>query len=219
MTDGGGGPAADCVIVAGGAGRRIGGAPKQFRPLGGRPMLAWSFARMTTHPEIDRVVVVVPAEVAADPPGWLSGHAAAVVAGGASRRASVHAGLRALAPRGPEDRPVLVHDAARPFVSARLVARLVAEAGRGPVIPVLRLADAVKRMRGRSDEATDAIESTLERDRLRAAQTPQAFPAGLLRRLHDAAAAGATEPPDDAALCEAEGIEVRTVPGSGGRSR
>lgn len=198
------------VIVAGGAGSRIGGPPKQFREVGGRPMLAWSCARFTAHPEIDDVVVVVPAEIAADPPAWLRRPDILLAAGGATRRASVRAGLNALA----DAAVVLIHDAARPFVSAELVGRLARAAVEGPVIPVLGLSDTIKRMRAAgADGPSDRILETLERDRLRAAQTPQAFPGELIRRLHESAAEEGIEPTDDSDLCERAGIEVRTVPG------
>lgn len=204
------------VLVAGGSGRRIGGVPKQFREIGGRPVLAWSCARFSGHPAIAELVVVVPAEVAADPPGWLREGGWRLTPGGSTRRASVRAGLLALGPHedaAAEAAVVLIHDAARPFTSAALVGRLARAAADGPVIPVLPLVDTVKRLRARRDEDPTLVEATLERERLRAAQTPQAFPLGLIRRLHEEAESEGFEPPDDASLCERAGIAVRTVPG------
>lgn len=198
------------VIVAGGTGSRIGGPPKQFREVGGRPMLAWSSARFTSHPEVDEVVVVVPAAIAADPPAWLGRPDVRLAVGGATRRASVRAGLTALT----DPDVVLIHDAARPFVSADLVGRLARTAAEGPVIPVLGLADTIKRMRPAAEGgSSDRVQATLDRDLLRAAQTPQAFPFQVIRRLHEAAATEGIEPTDDADLCERAGVEVRTVPG------
>lgn len=198
------------VIVAGGTGSRIGGPPKQFREVGGRPMLAWSCARFTAHPDVDDVVIVVPAGIAADPPAWLRRSDVHLTAGGATRRASVRAGLAAL----PDAAVVLIHDAARPFVSAELVGRLARVAVEGPVIPALKLPDTIKQLRPAGDAgSSDRIEATLDRDRLRAAQTPQAFPCELICRLHEAAAAEGLEPTDDADLCERAGIEVRVVSG------
>lgn len=198
------------VIVAGGTGSRIGGPPKQFREVGGRPMLAWSCARFTAHPEVDEVVVVVPAAIASDPPGWLRRSDVRLTAGGATRRASVRAGLSVLT----DAAVVLIHDAARPFVSAELVGRLARAAADGPVIPVLKLPDTIKRI-GPADEESlsERVQATLDRDRLRAAQTPQAFPCELIRRLHETAAAEGIEPTDDADLCERAAIDVRTMPG------
>lgn len=206
---------AAAVIVAGGTGRRIGGPPKQFREVGGRPMLAWSCERFVGHPDIGAVVVVLPAGIAAEPPAWLQGHDVRLVGGGTTRRASVRAGLAALAEVPGETAPaVLIHDAARPFVSAELVARLVRAAAAGPVIPVVRLADTIKHMQpADEDGGADRVQATLDRERLRAAQTPQAFPFALIRRLHEDAAAAGIDPTDDAELCERAGIEVRTVPG------
>ncbi|HSM08315.1 MAG TPA: 2-C-methyl-D-erythritol 4-phosphate cytidylyltransferase [Gemmatimonadota bacterium] len=198
------------VIVAGGTGSRVGGPPKQFREVGGRPMLGWSCARFTRHPEVEQIVVVVPGAIATDPPAWLRRLDVRLTAGGATRRASVRAGLAAL----PDVDVVLIHDAARPFVSAELVGRLARAAREGPVIPVLALPDTIKRMRpAEGGGSSDRIEATFDRDLLRAAQTPQAFPLELIRRLHEAAASEGIEPTDDADLCERAGVEVRTVPG------
>ncbi len=198
------------VIVAGGTGSRIGGPPKQFREVGGRPMVEWSCVRFNAHPEVDEVVVVVPAAIASDPPAWLRRPDVRLTAGGATRRASVRAGLAVLT----DAAVVLIHDAARPFVSAELVGRLARAAADGPVIPVLELPDTIKRI-GPADEGGPSIrvQATLDRDHLRAAQTPQAFPCELIRRLHEAAAADGIEPTDDADLCERAAIDVRTVPG------
>jgi 2-C-methyl-D-erythritol 4-phosphate cytidylyltransferase/2-C-methyl-D-erythritol 2,4-cyclodiphosphate synthase len=205
---------AAAVIVAGGTGSRIGGPPKQFREIGGHPMLAWSCERFVVHPEIDAVVVVVPAEIAADPPAWLRRPGLRLAAGGATRRASVRAGLVALTDAGLGDSVVLIHDAARPFVSAELIGRLARAAVDGAVIPVLRLPDTIKRM-GPADDggSLQRVEATLDRECLRAAQTPQAFPFAVIHRLHEEAASDGIEPTDDADLCERAGIKVRAVPG------
>jgi len=207
---------ASAVIVAGGSGSRIGGAPKQFREVGGRPMLAWSCESFAEHPEIGLVVVVLPADVVADPPDWLEQFGVRLTAGGATRRASVREGLTAVAEAceaGEASPAVLIHDAARPFVSPGLIGRLARAASGGPVIPVLPVADAIKQVRSAGGEQAQVVEATLDRARLRAAQTPQGFPFAVICRLHEAAAAEGIEPPDDAALCERAGIEVRTVPG------
>lgn len=182
-------------------------------------MLAWSCARFTRHADIREVVVVVPTDVAADPPGWLRDAGVDLAPGGATRRDSVRAGLEVLdglTPGGgnPSDdnRAVLIHDAARPFASAALVARVASAARAGPVIPVLPLADAIKQIGSRRGDDEAVVQQTLDRDRLRAAQTPQGFPFGLIFRLHREATHG-ERAPDDAALCERAGLDVRTVPG------
>ena len=211
---------AAAVIVAGGSGRRIGGEPKQFRPIGGHPMLQWSCETFRLHPAIGPIVVVLPEEIAAEPPGWLRKTGVRLAAGGVRRRDSVRAGLEALAETrspgatgdGARPRTVLIHDAARPFASADLVARVVLAAREGPAIPVLPLADAIKQVASRRGEEKEAVLDTLDRDRLRAAQTPQGFPLELILGLHREAGPEVAAP-DDAALCERAGLRVRTVPG------
>lgn len=197
-------PLSAAVVVAGGSGRRLGGVPKQFRHLRGRPVLAWACEALRAHPAIRLLVVVLPADVAADPPGWVGPLADVVVAGGDTRRESVGLGVAALR---PEVERVLVHDGVRPFATRELVDRVWAAAVRGAVVPVLPLPDTVKRVDG------GRVVRTLRRERLVRVQTPQGFPAGLLRRVHSEAAAAGEEAPDDAALCERRGEPVWTVPG------
>ncbi len=185
------------VVVAGGEGRRFGG-PKQFEPLGGRRVLDWAVA--AARAVVDDVVVVLPPHVLADPsypPG-----ATRVAAGGATRAASVRAGL-ALVPEDVE--VVLVHDAARPFASPALFQAVLeaVHAGADGAVPGMPLADTVKRVQG-----ADVV-ATLPRDELVAVQTPQAFRAAVLRRAHR----GAPEATDDAGLLEAIGARVVVVPG------
>jgi len=196
------------VIVAAGSGSRVGGVVKQFRILGDRPLLAWSCSLFASHPEIENLVIVLPREFAQSPPSWLEPFNATVVAGGSTRRESVRRGLAAV-----EDSDfVLIHDAARPFVSVEMVSRLLcAVATDGPVIPVLELSDAIKEIVDQTAGAS--IVQTLDRSVLRGAQTPQAFPVAQIRQLHELAEESDLDSPDDAVLCEAAGVEVRTVPG------
>lgn len=190
------------VIVAAGSGERVGGeVPKQFLGLGGRPVLAWAVRAFREHPLIDRVVVVLAPRRVADPPAWLDG-GVRVVAGGASRAASVRAGLAAV-----DGSAVLVHDGVRPFVSAALIGRVAAAAAEGPVVPAVPVADTIKRVDGEG-----RVVETPPRSMLRAVQTPQGFPTELLRRAHEASAPGG-DPTDDAEVCEALGGAVRTVEG------
>lgn len=195
------------VVVAAGSGQRLGGLPKQFRPLAGHPMLAWSCELFAREAEVSQLVVVLPPDAAERPPEWLSAYDVELVAGGATRSESVSRGLAAVA----SAEVVAIHDAARPLASARLVARLLA-VGRetGCVIPVLEIADAVKRVEGPDGSV---VAGSLDRSVLRAAQTPQVFPAGMIRELHERAAASGTTTPDDAALAELAGIPVQVVPG------
>ncbi len=196
------------VVVAAGAGSRLGGEPKQFRALGGRPLLAWSCSLFASHPEVESLVVVLPPEMAASPPEWLVPYCAKVIVGGATRQESVQRGLAGV--RGSD--LVLIHDAARPFASAGLVSRLLVEARiHGSVIPVLEVADAIKQVDVPTAESK--IERTLDRSLLRAAQTPQVFPLDLIRRIHTLAEESGLNGPDDAALCEAAGVDVRAIIG------
>ncbi|HEX7275981.1 MAG TPA: 2-C-methyl-D-erythritol 4-phosphate cytidylyltransferase [Acidimicrobiales bacterium] len=183
------------IVVAGGGGTRFGG-PKQFEDLGGRRVLDWSLA--AAREACDGVVLVVPADHVAGEEGPL------VVAGGATRSASVRAGLAAV----PDDvEVVVVHDAARPLAGADLFRRTVAavRAGADAAVPGLPVTDTVKRVEdGR-------VLETVDRSRLVAVQTPQAFRADGLRRAH-AQGVGA-EATDDAALVESLGGTVVVVDG------
>ncbi len=199
------------VVVAAGEGHRFGASrPKQFVDLCGMPVLAWSVRTLVHHPGVGRVVLVLSPPRAASPPDWLP-DGVLVVPGGVFRADSVRAGVEALA--GSVE-TVLVHDGARPFVSAELVSRVVDGARSGPVVPVIAIEDTVKRM----DEG-GWIEETLPRERLRRVQTPQGFPAAVLNRTHALDDAGAWEArdaaamTDDALLCERLGIGVATVEG------
>ena len=182
-------------MVAGGTGRRFGGA-KQFSLLGGRPVAAWSI--LAARSVADGVVLVVPA----DGPGADLG-ADRTVAGGATRAASVRAGLAAV----PDDAAVIVvHDAARPLASASLFGEVVDRVrggGAAGAVPVLAVGDTLKRVSG------DTVESTVDRDGLVSVQTPQAFEARALRDAH----ASEEQATDDAGLLERRGMTVRTVAG------
>jgi 2-C-methyl-D-erythritol 4-phosphate cytidylyltransferase len=194
------------IIVAAGAGVRMGAAvPKALMPLAGRPMLAWSLDALRASPRVATVVVVAPPglerEVAA-----VAGGDVVVVPGGASRSASVREGLRAI----PADAAVvLVHDAARPLVSAVLVeAVLDGVEGADGAIAAAPAADTLKR----AGEGLQ-IEDTVPRQGLWAAQTPQAFRALALRDAVEAAAAAGTldTATDCASMVEARGGRVRLV--------
>jgi 2-C-methyl-D-erythritol 4-phosphate cytidylyltransferase len=191
-------PEAWAVVVAGGSGQRF-GALKQYAELGGRSLLSWSVG--TARRACAGVVAVVP-----DPgdPRALEAGADATVAGGTTRSASVRAGLAAVPPSAGI---VVVHDAARPLVEEETWAAVIAAvaAGADAAIPVVAVTDTIKQV------ADDGTLLTLDRSRLVAVQTPQAFAAGALRRAH----AGGTDATDDAALVEALGGHVARVPGHG----
>ncbi len=187
-------PSMAAIIVAGGAGQRAGGqVPKQFQRLGGRPLLLWSVEVCAASPQVDRVVIVVPAiQIGRLGPEFDALQHVSVVSGGTDRSASVRAGLAALADDAPDQ--VLIHDAARPGLSLEMISRLAAAlASADAAAPALPMADAIKRVSG------DRIE-TVDREGLVRVQTPQAFRYPLIV---EAYAAGAASAVDDLALVEA----------------
>jgi 2-C-methyl-D-erythritol 4-phosphate cytidylyltransferase len=198
------------VIVAAGSGERLGAdVPKAFVRFGDQPLLAESVARLDDHPSIDGIVLVVP-------PEWeeratfmadeiAAGKVALAVPGGATRSDSV---ARGVAEVPPEAAIILVHDAARPLVAADLVDRVLAGFSEGVdgVIPVLPVADTVKRVDG-----AGRVVETVDRMSLRLVQTPQAFAAEVLRRALAADDRGTAT--DCAGLVERIGGSVLTVAG------
>jgi 2-C-methyl-D-erythritol 4-phosphate cytidylyltransferase len=204
------------IVPAAGRGDRLGpGAPKALRDLGGVPMLVHAVRALATARGVDLVVVAAPADSVSEVQALLSEHgadepsvgraAAVVVAGGATRQASVAAALGSL----PEDVDVvLVHDAARPLVPVELVDAIAAavRAGSPAVVPGLPVNDTIKRV-GLDQE----VEETLDRSVLRAIQTPQGFRREVLAAAHAAATDEAT---DDAGLVEAIGVAVLVIPGA-----
>ena len=188
-------PAVWAVLVAAGTGSRFGG-PKQYEHLGDRRVLDWGLA--AARHTCAGVVLVVPPERADDP----EPAADVVVAGAATRSGSVRAGLAAVP---VEASIVVVHDAARPLAPLVLWERVVDAVldGADAAIAAVPVADTVKQVDGHD------VVGTLDRERLVAVQTPQAFRSGVLRRAH----ADGAEATDDAALVEAIGGRVVVVPG------
>jgi 2-C-methyl-D-erythritol 4-phosphate cytidylyltransferase len=196
------------VLVAAGAGERLGlDRPKAFAGLGGRPLLAQSLDRLDRCPWIDAIVV-------AAPPGWeeptillseelATSKVVSCVTGGVTRAASVQAGL---ADVGAEALLVLVHDAARPFVSDEIVERVLGPLAEGfdGAIPALAVPDTLKRVDGA------VVSETVPRESLVTAQTPQAFLAPALRRAYEKDQSDAT---DCASLVERSGGRIAVVEG------
>jgi len=200
------------VVVAGGSGSRLGGeTPKQFLPLAGRPLVLYCLERFAALVPPERIVLVHPAGEAARLAALLPPALAGIrrVEGGATRQASVAAGLGAIP---ATEVLVAVHDAARPFPPAASLAgwveRLAAAGSQAGLLPVLAVPDTVLEV------GEGRVRGRLDRTRLGRAQTPQLFPLALLRAAHAAALArGETDATDDAGLLLALGKEVIAVPG------
>jgi len=192
------------LIVAAGSGTRVGGdLPKQYVPIAGKAVLAHAIDALAAHPRIDEIRVVIGA-------GHEALYAAAVgdrtvpapVIGGATRRESVANGLAATT-----SELVLIHDAARPFLPAEVVDRLLAALEEAPgVVPVLPVADTLA-------EASAELGRTVPRVGLARVQTPQAFHTQAIRAAHAAWDAD-QEATDDAQIARAAGLTVKTVEGS-----
>jgi 2-C-methyl-D-erythritol 4-phosphate cytidylyltransferase/2-C-methyl-D-erythritol 2,4-cyclodiphosphate synthase len=195
------------IVVAAGKGERAGGElPKQYQRLAGRALLAHTLGAFAGHPKIGPIVVVID-------PAHRDLYDAAVagfslrdpVAGGRSRQESVLKGLEALEQAAP--RTVLIHDAARPFVSHTVIDRVLEALERGPAaIAALPVVDTLKR--GRDGN----VVGTVDRATLWRAQTPQGFHFEAILAAHRAAAG--RELTDDAAIMEAAGVPVALVAGS-----
>lgn len=190
------------VIVAAGDGTRLGRGPKAFVPLAGTSILELTVKRVLAMRAAVAVVVVAPAGLLTEAARLAP--TARIVAGGASRQASVRAGLASL---GQAVTCVLVHDAARALTPTALfdaVADAVAESGNG-VVPVLPVADTIKRV-----DAHGTVVATVDRSELAAVQTPQGFPRAEL----DAAYAVVDmDHTDDAAVYASSGRRVTSIPG------
>ena len=201
------------VVVAAGRGTRTGlDYPKQYKVMGGSPMVRESLRVFTTHPEVHVVLPVIHPDDGARFAAAAAGlELATPVPGAATRQGSVRAGLEALAKEAPEI--VLVHDAARPFASAALVSRAIAAAGaHGAAIPGMPVTDTVKLV-----DAQGTITATLDRAAMRTVQTPQAFRYATLLDAHRrAAAAGRDDFTDDGALVEWAGMRVSVFEGEAG---
>ncbi len=191
------------LIVAGGRGMRAGGGmPKQYRPLLGRPVLAWTVGAFRGTDVVQLVIGAEDGEAFAAATTGLA--LPAPVTGGADRQESVRLGLEALVAEAPDF--VLIHDAARPLVSPALIGRVVAalEGGADAVVPVLPVTDALKRADG------EAL-TNVSREGLYRAQTPQGFRFNAILAAHRAQMGEAAV--DDIAIAEKAGLKIITVAG------
>ncbi len=203
-------PRTAAILVAAGRGLRAGtGGPKQYRTIGGQPVIYRAMESFCRHPQVSTVQPVVNPDDAAMFNDAVRGLPHAPPAkGGATRQASVHAGLEALVATKPDI--VLIHDAARPFVSSALIARAIEAASlTGAAIPAIPVTDTIKLIGGGGH-----VEATPERARLRIAQTPQSFRFDAILDAHRRAAReGRDDFTDDAALAEWAGLTVATFEG------
>ena len=202
------------LIVAAGRGARAAsesGTPKQYCSIGRVPMLERTIGAFASHPRVDDILVVIHPddralyETASRP---FAARLLPVVPGGARRQDSVRAGLEALAREAPSS--VLIHDAARPFVDAPLITRVIdsLETHEG-ALPCLPVTDTLKRASG------GRIAGTLERDELFRAQTPQGFRFEAILAAHRAASSDVScEFTDDGGVAEWFGLDVALVEGS-----
>jgi 2-C-methyl-D-erythritol 4-phosphate cytidylyltransferase / 2-C-methyl-D-erythritol 2,4-cyclodiphosphate synthase len=204
------------IIAAGGQGRRFGGAQrKQLVTIHGRAVLDLSVSAFASHPAIADIVVALPAELVENPPAYLrnpptSGAPIRIVAGGARRQDSVANAFRAA---GDGVDLFVIHDAARPFVSADLISRAIeAAAESGAAVAALQAQDTVKRAADATRlQGGPYVQETLARDAIFLAQTPQAFTRAILA---DALArGGGGDATDEALLAERAGHRVRIVSG------
>ncbi|MEO9899722.1 bifunctional 2-C-methyl-D-erythritol 4-phosphate cytidylyltransferase/2-C-methyl-D-erythritol 2,4-cyclodiphosphate synthase [Nisaea sp.] len=196
------------LIVAAGRGTRLGSeTPKQYLKVGGMPVLRHAVLRFRAHQAIGTVRVVID-------PDHRSLYEQAVagidlpppIEGGAERSHSVLNGLRALLEEAPET--VLIHDAARPFVDGAVIDRVIAALDNAPgAIPALPVPDTLKQ----AAKLGEPIKGTVDRNTLFRAQTPQGFHYRTLLDAHEAAESNTT---DDAALFEANSLDVQLVEGA-----
>jgi len=217
-----GGGIVTAILTAAGAGERLGAQlPKALVEVAGRPMFLWAVDNLLASGGVDTLIITCPAEHRASFREALSQHYPSsskweLVVGGATRQASIANALAAL-PTAIEI--VLVHDAARPFASPDLIARVIAavQSGHPAVIPGVPVTDTIKRVASASHgsaleptSTSETVIATIPRHDLRAVQTPQGFRREVLERAYQAAHHVAT---DDAGLVEALGEPVLVIPG------
>lgn len=185
--------------------------PKALLHLGRKPMLMWTIELFSQLEIVDQIVVAMARKYVGTTRGLIGSDMGSpeikVVAGGKERQDSVYNGIMAL---NPDARLVLVHDAARPLVTADIVMRVIERAERsGAAIAAVPCADTVK-----ETNQGDTVSRTLDRSRIWLAQTPQVFDHSLLRKAHECASKDGVIGTDDAFLVERLGHPVHVVMGS-----
>jgi 2-C-methyl-D-erythritol 4-phosphate cytidylyltransferase/2-C-methyl-D-erythritol 2,4-cyclodiphosphate synthase len=197
------------VVVAGGSGLRAGGEkPKQYQLIGGRPVIWWTLKAFLDHPGVSHVQTVIGEgheEMFAQSVGGLD--LPPPVTGGSTRQDSCRIGVESVAPHKPSK--VLIHDAARPFVSRDLISHVIAWLDRFPaVVPGMPVAETLKLAPG------GIVNRTVDRSGMWTAQTPQGFLYDQILAAHRKAQAEATANlTDDASVAEHAGIAISMIPG------
>ncbi|MBV8280499.1 MAG: 2-C-methyl-D-erythritol 4-phosphate cytidylyltransferase, partial [Candidatus Eremiobacteraeota bacterium] len=199
------------IVAAAGRGERLGG-PKQLLDVGGKPMVAWTLELLERAGNVGGIYIACEVDdrerFTAVAREYAPSKVRAVVAGGATRQASVHAALISISPAS-ETELVAVHDGARPFLTLDVLDRTIAAAHHGvSAIAAVPVKDTIKAARG------EAVEHTIPRETLWAAQTPQVFPYDVLVAAHARGVVDRATETDDAALVERLGAPVRLVMGS-----
>ena len=209
-------PFTAAIVPAAGRGVRLGAdRPKQFLDLDGRSILQATVEALAGSGRIDQIIVAVPVPYTHPPAGdrpWPDIEGLGFVAGGARRQDSV---ANAFAQSSPDARVILVHDAARPFVSPDVIARTIdAAETHGAAIAALAVTDTVKQAGDTDSDGSRPIRGTLPRETIFLAQTPQAFRRDVLARaLAEGSSIDAT---DEAVLVERLGLPVHIVEGDPG---
>lgn len=193
------------IIVAAGAGKRF-GEMKQFAYLRAKPVLEWTLERFEAHEAVEAIVLVLPDEKDMKHYRMRYAKILDIVRGGERRQDSVWQGFRLLNTAAPE--VVLVHDGARPLVSADLISRIIETArADGAAVPVLAIEDTIKEVREKR------VVGTVDRTFLARAQTPQGFRYDVLKKAMDTARRDRFYGTDEAALVERVGLPVTAVAG------
>jgi 2-C-methyl-D-erythritol 4-phosphate cytidylyltransferase/2-C-methyl-D-erythritol 2,4-cyclodiphosphate synthase len=194
-------PTSAAIIAGAGMGHRLGAdIPKALIQIDGVTLIERAFAALS--PVVDEIVITAPAGYE-DQFRAIVGDSATVITGGVLRSDSVNVALKSLS---PSTKYVLVHDAARALATSELAQRVLhgLTSGESAVIPALSVVDTIKEV-----DRDGYVRSTPDRSILRAVQTPQGFSVDVLKRAHEAS----EDATDDAALVEALGVKVKTIPG------
>jgi 2-C-methyl-D-erythritol 4-phosphate cytidylyltransferase len=193
------------IIVAAGEGQRF-GAPKQYAPLGDKPVLEWCLGCFDSHIQVADIVLVLMSDIEKEEYIRRFPKISAVVTGGKHRQDSVIAGFNQIDPQKTEI--VLIHDGVRPVVDHALLSRIIAATKeKGAAVPVIAIEDTVKAVDG------NKVLRTLDREQLRRVQTPQGFSYSILKEALDQARKNNIQSTDEAALVERIGHEIAIVEG------